>query len=133
MKSPEPPPLPQTPAGEHIAILSCIHGNMAALEAVWDDLQARKVDRVICLGDLVGYGPWPREVIDFVQRHNITTVRGCWDEGIGLERSDCGCSCGSKRCLRCSWAQAKSTTRSSPTSVPGNIRASAWTRACAWR
>jgi predicted phosphodiesterase len=64
---------------------------MAALEAVWDDVRTRKVDRVICLGDLVGYGPWPREVIRFIQEHNIPTVRGCWDEGIGLERADCGC------------------------------------------
>jgi len=87
----EPPPLPKTTTGERLALLSCIHGNMAALEAVWDDLQARKVDRVICLGDLVGYGPWPREVIAFIQKHNIATVRGCWDEGIGLDRADCGC------------------------------------------
>lgn len=89
--SAEPPPLPKTATGERIAVLSCIHGNMAALEAVWDDIRRRKVDRVVCLGDLVGYGPWPREVIRFIQRHNVETVRGCWDEGIGLDRADCGC------------------------------------------
>jgi len=74
-----------------IAVLSCIHGNIAALEVVWDDLRRQCVDRVVCLGDLVGYGPYPNEVIRFIQRENIRTIRGCWDEGIGLENEDCGC------------------------------------------
>tara|TARA_Y100001934_G_scaffold200760_1_gene236697 strand:+ start:1729 stop:2544 length:816 start_codon:yes stop_codon:yes gene_type:complete len=64
---------------------------MAALEAVWDDLRAQGVDKVYCLGDLVGYGPFPNEVIKFIQQYNIPTVLGCWDEGIGMEREDCGC------------------------------------------
>lgn len=88
-----PPPLPtKDPVpGQRIAILSCIHGNMAALEAVWDDLRGQGVDRVYCLGDLVGYGPFPNEVVQFVQQTNLPTVLGCWDEGIGMEREDCGC------------------------------------------
>ena len=77
--------------GQRIAILSCIHGNMAALEAVWDDIRRQGVDQVYCLGDLVGYGPFPNEVIKFVQQNNIPTVLGCWDEGIGMEHEDCGC------------------------------------------
>ena len=64
---------------------------MAALEAVWDDLNAQDVDSVYCLGDLVGYGPFPNEVIKFIQDKHIPTVLGCWDEGIGMEREDCGC------------------------------------------
>ena len=64
---------------------------MAALEAVWDDLNAQDVDIVYCLGDLVGYGPFPNEVIKFIQDKHIPTVLGCWDEGIGMEREDCGC------------------------------------------
>ena len=44
---------------------------MAALEAVWDDLNAQDVDSVYCLGDLVGYGPFPNEVIKFVQDKHI--------------------------------------------------------------
>ena len=39
---------------QKIAIISCIHGNMSALEAVWDDIQQQSVDKVYCLGDLVG-------------------------------------------------------------------------------
>ena len=47
---------------QRIAILSCIHGNMAALEAVWDDLGNQNIDQLYCLGDLVGYGPYPNAV-----------------------------------------------------------------------
>ena len=72
-----PPPLRKSNplAGQRIAIRSCIHGNMAALEAVWDDLNAQDVlDSVYCLGDLVGYGPFPNEVIKFIQDKHIPTV-----------------------------------------------------------
>ena len=76
---------------QRIAILSCIHGNMAALEAVWDELANQNIDQLYCLGDLVGYGPYPNEVVEFVKQNNIPTVLGCWDEGIGMEQEDCGC------------------------------------------
>ena len=76
---------------QRIAILSCIHGNMAALEAVWDDLGNQNIDQLYCLGDLVGYGPYPNEVVELVNQNNIPTVLGCWDEGIGMEQEDCGC------------------------------------------
>ncbi|MEE8219891.1 MAG: metallophosphoesterase family protein, partial [bacterium] len=42
-----------------IAILSDIHGNLEALEAVLEHLSGESVDRVVCLGDLVGYGADP--------------------------------------------------------------------------
>lgn len=48
------------------AILSDIHGNLEALEAVLADLAKVGVDSVYCLGDIVGYGPNPRECIDRV-------------------------------------------------------------------
>ncbi len=64
---------------------------MAALEAVWDDLGNQNIDQLYCLGDLVGYGPYPNEVVEFVKQNNIPTVLGCWDEGIGMEQEDCGC------------------------------------------
>jgi predicted phosphodiesterase len=46
------------------AILSDIHGNLAALEAVLDDVRSQAVDEIICLGDVVGYGPHPRQCLD---------------------------------------------------------------------
>jgi predicted phosphodiesterase len=75
-----------------LAIISCIHGNMEALETVFDDIRSQGIEKMICLGDLVGYGPYPNEVVRFIERHNIMTVLGCWDEGIANENPSCGCS-----------------------------------------
>ena len=46
------------------AIISDIHGNIEALTAVMEDISAQGVDEIFCLGDVVGYGPNPRECID---------------------------------------------------------------------
>ena len=48
------------------AIISDIHGNLEALEAVLADIETRDVSEVYCLGDIIGYGPNPRECIDLV-------------------------------------------------------------------
>ncbi len=48
------------------AILSDIHGNLTALEAVLAHVQTQQVDRIVCLGDVVGYGPQPCECLDVV-------------------------------------------------------------------
>ena len=48
------------------AIISDIHGNLVALTAVMKDIAQRGVDRIVCLGDVVGYGPHPRECLDRV-------------------------------------------------------------------
>jgi diadenosine tetraphosphatase ApaH/serine/threonine PP2A family protein phosphatase len=50
------------------AVLSDIHGNLPALEAVLTAVDAAEPDAVWCLGDLVGYGPWPNEVTELVSR-----------------------------------------------------------------
>ena len=46
------------------AIVSDIHGNLEALEAVLADIQAQGITTIYCLGDIIGYGPNPRECID---------------------------------------------------------------------
>ena len=74
-----------------VAVISCIHGNLPALEAVWADIQRRGIPNVLCLGDLVGYGPFPAEVVRFIEEKKIPTIQGCWDEGIGNDKGDCGC------------------------------------------
>ena len=48
------------------AIISDIHGNLEALEAVLEDIERRGIREIYCLGDIVGYGPNPRECIDLV-------------------------------------------------------------------
>ena len=47
-----------------LAIMSDIHSNLYALEAVLKDISNRGVDNIYCTGDLVGYGPRPNEVIE---------------------------------------------------------------------
>ncbi len=74
-----------------LAVISCIHGNLEALHAVLSDIDRQKADQIICLGDLVGYGPFPNEVVQTIRSLNIPTVQGCWDEDIvdGLNACDC--------------------------------------------
>ena len=50
------------------AIISDIHGNLSALDAVMSDIHDQGVERICCLGDVVGYGPNPRECLDEIMR-----------------------------------------------------------------
>ena len=69
-------------------VLSDIHGNLAALRRVLDT-QSR--DRVLCLGDLVDYGPHPKECVEFVRDQEWVTVRGNHDQAVAALTS-CRCS-----------------------------------------
>ena len=67
-------------------ILTDIHGNIDALEAVLRDASGR-YDEVVCCGDLVGYGASPAEVIEWVRQEAAYIVRGnhdraVWEEGL---------------------------------------------------
>lgn len=75
-----------------IALFSDIHANLPALEAFFQDVDAKKSDAVYCLGDLVGYNIWPNEVIDEIRKRNIPTITGNYDFGIGRRSDDCGCA-----------------------------------------
>jgi putative phosphoesterase len=75
-----------------IALFGDLHGNRAATEAVLADIDAHAPDGVICLGDLVGYGPEPNETIDLIRQRNIPTIMGNYDDGVGFDRDDCGCA-----------------------------------------
>ena len=74
-----------------LAIISDIHANLHALQAVWADLEAMKPDAVYCLGDLIGYGVHPNETIEFIRGRQIPTIMGNYDEGVGFDMHDCGC------------------------------------------
>lgn len=74
-----------------IALLSDIHGNLPAVEAVINDIASNGVDEVYCLGDLVGYGPDPGGVVDLVRDTGIPTVLGNYDDGVANLRDHCGC------------------------------------------
>ena len=74
-----------------VAIISDIHANVIALKAVLKDIEEQQVDRVYCVGDLIGYAPFPNEVIALIREKNIPTVMGNYDDGIGYQRFICGC------------------------------------------
>ncbi len=59
-----------------VAILSDIHANLEAFTAVITDLEIKQPDRVICLGDLIGYGPNPEEVVQLVREKGYPSVMG---------------------------------------------------------
>ena len=59
-----------------IAVISDIHGNMEALREVFADIEASMVEAVICLGDMIGYGPDPEAVVQQIISRRITTVMG---------------------------------------------------------
>jgi len=75
-----------------IAAFSDIHANKHALEAVLTDIRQHAPDRAVCLGDLVGYGAFPNEVIETIRAADIPTVIGNYDDGVGFEREECGCA-----------------------------------------
>lgn len=75
-----------------IGFFSDVHANLPALEAVFADFDERGPDMLFCLGDLVGYAPWPNEVIDAIRGRSIPTIAGNYDEGVGLHSDDCGCA-----------------------------------------
>jgi protein phosphatase len=64
---------------EKIAIISDIHGNMPALETVLKDIRSRGIERIFCLGDLVGKGPHPEKAVDICREKCQAIALGNWD------------------------------------------------------
>ncbi len=65
-----------------IAFISDIHGNITALDAVFEDLDRRGITEIYCLGDLVGYYCFFNEVIDAISKRNIPCLMGNHDFAI---------------------------------------------------
>ena len=63
-----------------LGIISDIHANYEALSASFEALEAAGCEEYYCLGDIVGYGPSPKECIDFVREHNVNCVLGNHDK-----------------------------------------------------
>lgn len=74
------------------ALISDIHANLPALVAVLADIDARDgVDAVWHLGDLVGYAPWPDEVVALLHERGIAGVAGNYDSTVAADYKHCGC------------------------------------------
>ncbi|MBA3761542.1 MAG: metallophosphoesterase family protein, partial [Gemmatimonadales bacterium] len=65
------------------ALISDIHANLPALEAVLDDVGLRDVGATYHLGDLVGYAPWPDETVALLRQRAISGVAGNYDSTVG--------------------------------------------------
>lgn len=65
-----------------IAVISDIHANIYALMKVLEDIDNQDVDTIVCLGDLVGYGPHPNEVVATIRRRKILCIKGNYDASV---------------------------------------------------
>jgi predicted phosphodiesterase len=74
------------------ALISDIHANLPALDAVLHDIARRgDIDAVHHLGDLVGYAPWPNEVVHRIAEQQIAGVSGNYDSTVAHDYKHCGC------------------------------------------
>lgn len=64
------------------AIISDIHSNLPALKVVLERIEDLQCDRVICLGDIVGYGPFPNECCDLIQERADMVIVGNHDHAV---------------------------------------------------
>lgn len=68
-----------------IGVLSDIHANRVALEAVLADMPP--VEELICAGDIIGYNPWPKEVLHTIRERAVPTVQGNHDRVLANGRN----------------------------------------------
>ena len=103
------------------ALISDIHGNLEALEVVLDDIKAQGITEIFCLGDIIGYGPNPRECIDRVMETCKVTLLGNHDQGAMFDPD--GFNIGAERAIFWTREQLESPSRSrqqsAPLGVPG--------------
>lgn len=64
-----------------MAVISDIHSNLEALQAVLKDIEQQEISDIICLGDVIGYGTNPDECIDIIRKCKVT-IMGNHDEGM---------------------------------------------------
>lgn len=67
---------------DRLAIISDVHGNLTALEAVLADIAARGIERILNLGDVAGKGPRGSAAVERCQQTCEVTVRGNWDDAL---------------------------------------------------
>lgn len=73
-----------------LAVIGDIHANLPALTAVIEDASRIRADAIYCVGDVVGRGPHPNEVVEVMRLFEIPTVQGNWDEAASMDRESTG-------------------------------------------
>jgi predicted phosphodiesterase len=75
-----------------LALISDIHANLPALEAVLDHIAAVPgIDATYHLGDLVGYAPWPDETVSLLHTRGVEGIAGNYDSTVATDYKHCGC------------------------------------------
>lgn len=102
-----------------LAFISDIHSNLPALTSVLEDITNREIsfDDTYCLGDLVGYGTRPNEIISLIKESGIESILGNYDEAVGFYLPTCGCNINSsvdklRSANSLSWTSAHTTEKS---------------------
>jgi putative phosphoesterase len=75
-----------------VAVITDIHANLPALQAVLERIDELGIEDIYCGGDLVGYGPHPNEVCALIAERAIPTIYGNYDYAIARDLDDCGCA-----------------------------------------
>ena len=68
-----------------VGLISDVHANVLALEAALGELKRRGAESIVCLGDLVGYGPSPNETLDLLRQERVLCTLGAADEQIAFD------------------------------------------------
>jgi len=107
-----------------IIVLGDIHGNLPALERCVAEARREGYDRLFHAGDLVGYGPFPDEVVQFLRSTGIPGVRGNWDENVAWGGESAGPLRGDTRLLeaaRVSFPWTRASVNAISRNVLGNL------------
>ncbi len=99
-----------------LAIISDIHGNLEALQAVLADIDAQGATDVFCLGDVVGYGPDPRDCLDLVMKRCRVTVLGNHDHAVVYTPASWGFNPNARRAI--TWTRGQMAPPSPTTRRP---------------
>lgn len=76
---------------ERIALFGGVYNNYLALDAVLEDAAAANAQKVFCLGDVGGFGPYPDRSVDRLRTSDVLTLQGNYDDSVGNGLEDCQC------------------------------------------
>ncbi|MDQ3645070.1 MAG: metallophosphatase family protein [Actinomycetota bacterium] len=77
---------------DRVAVITDVHANLPALEASLSHVEELGIERILCGGDLVGYGPHPNDVCALIEDRGFPTIYGNYDYAIARDLTDCGCA-----------------------------------------
>lgn len=92
-----------------IAVIGDVHANLPALTAVMKDVAGSGASATYCVGDIVGRGPHPNEVVNLMRGLEIECVQGNWDEAVAMDRDSNGAAWESREMERAGLASMRWT------------------------